>query len=129
MLNINRKIKNKYIGMIGGNFTVSNKFTIIPDIQFSKTIKIKFVDVISEELADIIKKISFECASCGGPDKARIELEFTVRYDGDDIYIDDVKNCLIAYKQYSTPWNALKKDMFTEDLENKINEFIDEFTE
>jgi hypothetical protein len=126
---LNIKVKDEYINKLQNNFLLANKFNVDCNINISQNIKINFIYEISEELAQLIKKVSFECASCGGPDKARVKIEMKLRNDNSAWYLDNIIGCSIAYKQFNTPWNAIKKDNFTRDLLEKVEEFLTAFLE
>lgn len=125
----NKNIKQEIVNNIYSGMIISNKYIIDEDINFSKTITIKFVTAISQELIEKVKKVGFECVSCGGPDKARIEISIKVKKVDIKLLIDDIIGCTIAYKQYTTPHMAIKKEEFTDDLKNDLLEFIDKICE
>ncbi len=126
---LNKKVKNEHADKLQNNFVLANKYSVDCNINISPSIKINFIYEISEELAQLVKKTSFECVGCGGPDKARVKLELKLKTDDSDWYLDKILGCTIAYKQFNTPWNGIKKEDFTWYLLEKVEEFFNAFLE
>lgn len=125
----NKHIKQDIANNIYSGMIISNKFILDEDINYSKTITVKFVDTISQELVELVKTVGFECVSCGGPDKARIEIGIKVNKSQGKLSIADIVGCTIAYKQYTTPHMAIKKEEFTDDLNKNLLDFLNDFCE